>query len=48
LLVLEQPGLLAGPLSFVQIANIPDDGLQEFHQREDGTARDRLLIGANI
>lgn len=27
LLVVEQPGLGVGPASFVQIANIPDDGL---------------------
>jgi hypothetical protein len=26
-LVVEQPGLVSGPASFVQIANIPEDGL---------------------
>jgi hypothetical protein len=46
LLVLEQPGLLAGPLSFVQIANIPDDGLCEHHLREDAHAHDKQLVGA--
>jgi hypothetical protein len=28
-LVVEQPGLTPGPASFVQIANIPDDGLSD-------------------
>ena len=37
LLVLEQPGLVPGHLTFVQIATIPDDGLQELpaHQEAD-------------
>jgi hypothetical protein len=29
LLVLEQPGLVPGPLTFVQIASIPENGLKE-------------------
>ncbi len=29
LLVLEQPGLVPGPLTFVQIASIPEGGLKE-------------------
>jgi len=28
-LVVEHPGLTAGPASFVQIANIPEDGLSD-------------------
>jgi hypothetical protein len=35
LLVLEQPGLVPGPLTFVQIATIPDDGLQELPSHEE-------------
>ena len=35
LLVLEQPGLFPGPLTFVQIASIPDDGLQELPSPEE-------------
>lgn len=46
LLVLEQPGLLAGPLSFVQIANIPEDGLLEYHLREETHASVKQLVGA--
>jgi hypothetical protein len=29
LLVLEQPGLVPGPLTFIQIASIPEDGLKD-------------------
>ncbi|MFO0890107.1 MAG: hypothetical protein U0790_13335 [Isosphaeraceae bacterium] len=29
LLVLEQPGLVPGPLTFIQIASIPEDGLRD-------------------
>jgi hypothetical protein len=29
LVALEQPGLVPGPLTFVQIADIPDDGIRE-------------------
>ena len=47
LLVLEQPGLLPGPLTFVQIASIPDDGLSEYHPREEVLLRDRQLVGAD-
>ena len=32
---LEQPGLVPGPLTFVQIATIPDDGLQELPSPEE-------------
>ena len=35
LLVLEQPGLVPGPLTFVQIASIPEDGLKEDASREE-------------
>src|SRR5258708_221772 len=34
LLVLEQPGLVPGPLTFVQIADIPEDGLEEIQSRQ--------------
>ena len=47
LLVLEQPGLLAGPLTFVQIANIPENGLHEYHPREAAHSRDTQLVGAS-
>lgn len=33
-LVLEQPGLVPGPLTFIQIADIPEDGLREIQPRE--------------
>ena len=46
LLVLEQPGLLAGPLSFVQIASIPEDGLHEYHLRYEAHPREKVLAGA--
>jgi hypothetical protein len=46
LLVLENPGLLAGPLTFVQIANIPDDGLKEFLLHEETKANEQVLVGA--
>lgn len=47
LLVLEQPGLLAGPLSFVQIANIPEDGLVEYHLRDETHVGEKELVGAH-
>ena len=47
LLVLEQPGLFPGPLTFVQIANIPDDGLQEYVLRENTRAQESELVGAS-
>jgi hypothetical protein len=45
LLVLEQPGLLAGPLSFVQIASIPENGLNEYHLRDDAQPQENQLAG---
>jgi hypothetical protein len=44
LLVLEQPGLVPGPLTFVQIANIPDDGLLDVKPHE--AAHEKALVGA--
>src|SRR4051794_23677282 len=44
LLVLEQPGLVPGPLTFVQIANIPDDGLRD--ARSQGAVAEPVLVGA--
>ena len=46
LLVLEQPGLFPGPLTFVQIANIPDDGLRDAVSHE--AAADKVLVGAEV
>jgi hypothetical protein len=45
LLVLEQPGLFPGPLTFVQIANIPEDGLREYVPGE-APFRQKELVGA--
>ncbi len=46
LLVLEQPGLVPGPLTFVQIASIPDDGLTEDPSRESSRVKVTELVGA--
>jgi hypothetical protein len=46
LLVLEQPGLFPGPLTFVQIANIPDDGLRDAKSHE--AADTKVLVGADV
>jgi hypothetical protein len=46
LLVLEQPGLFPGPLTFIQIANIPEDGLREFVPGEAVPSRRNALVGA--
>jgi hypothetical protein len=46
LLVLEQPGLFPGPLTFVQIANIPADGLRD--ARSHVTAEEKVLVGAEV
>src|SRR5271166_3011994 len=46
LLVLEQPGLVPGPLRFVQIANIPEDGLTEDAAREESKVKVTQLVGA--
>ncbi len=46
LLVLEQPGLVPGPLTFVQIANIPEDGLREFVLHEEARTTGPKLIGS--
>jgi hypothetical protein len=47
LLVLEQPGLFPGPLTFIQIANIPEDGLHEYLPGEVATPRKKELVGAD-
>jgi hypothetical protein len=44
LLAIEQPGLVPGPLTFVQIANIPEDGLREYQAREESSPR--VLVSA--
>jgi hypothetical protein len=46
LLVLEQPGLVPGPLTFVQIASIPVDGLQEDAARADCNVKVTKLVAA--
>ncbi len=46
LLVLEQPGLFPGPLTFIQIANIPEGGLHEFVPGEETSPRKKELVGA--
>jgi len=46
LLVLEQPGLVPGPLTFMQIASIPEDGLKEDAAREESKIKDAELVGA--
>jgi len=46
LLVLEQPGLVPGPLTFVQIANIPEDGLRDDAAREESRVKAMELVGA--
>jgi hypothetical protein len=46
LLVLENPGLLAGPLTFVQIASIPDEGLTEFTLHADSKPEEHALVAA--
>ena len=46
LLVLEQPGLVPGPLTFVQIASIPEDGLKDDPGRERTRMKVPQLVGA--
>ncbi len=46
LLVLEQPGLVPGPLTFVQIASIPDNGLTEDPGRDGSKVKVTELVGA--
>ncbi len=46
LLVLEQLGLVPGPLTFVQIASIPEDGLKEDSTREEPKVKVTQKIGA--
>src|SRR5271165_5904813 len=46
LLVLEQPGLVPGPLTFVQIASIPEDGLKEDAARDEFKVKVPELVGA--
>ena len=45
LLVLEQPGLFPGPMTFVQIASIPQDGIVELSLCEETHAKDNALVG---
>jgi hypothetical protein len=46
LLVLEQPGLVPGPLSFIQIASIPEDGLKDDASRLEARGAVPDLVGA--
>jgi hypothetical protein len=46
MLVLEQPGLILGPLSFIQIANIPTDGLKNAQASEVSKANQPILSGS--
>jgi len=46
LLVLEQPGLVPGPLTFVQIASIPEDGLMDDATSAVAQASVPTLVGA--
>ena len=45
LLVLEQPGLFPGPLTFVQIASIPQGGIEELSLGEETHSRHEALAG---
>lgn len=47
LLVLEQPGLVPGPLTFVQIASIPEDGVADLTVHEDVPALNRFAASRN-
>ena len=47
LLVLEQLGLVPGPLTFVQIASIPENGVADLSVHEDVPARNRLVVSRN-
>lgn len=47
LLVLEQPGLVPGPLTFIQIANIPENGIED-PVTQDSRAWSKELVGAGI
>jgi hypothetical protein len=47
LLVLEQPGLVPGPLTFIQIASIPEDGLLDDQPSTRVPARRSDLVGAS-
>jgi hypothetical protein len=44
MLVLEQPGLFPGPLTFIQIAGIPEGGLEECHPHKEDAVR--VLVSA--
>ncbi|MGO9810398.1 MAG: hypothetical protein ACLP53_06370 [Isosphaeraceae bacterium] len=46
LLVLEQPGLVPGPLTFVQIASIPEDGLKEDATPGESKVKATKLVAA--
>jgi hypothetical protein len=47
LLVLEQPGLVPGPLTFVQIASIPEDGVADLGVHEEVFAPQRFAASRN-
>ncbi len=46
LLVLEQPGLVPGPLTFVQIATIPENGLKEDTTPEEVRVKAAQMVNA--
>ncbi|MGO9597517.1 MAG: hypothetical protein ACLP7Q_05800 [Isosphaeraceae bacterium] len=47
LLVLEQPGLVPGPHTFVQIASIPENGVADLRVHEEVPASKRLVASRN-
>jgi hypothetical protein len=47
LLVLEQPGLVPGPLTFVQIASIPENGVADLNVREEVSTPQRFVASRN-
>ena len=47
LLVLEQPGLVPGPFTFVQIASIPENGVADLGVHEEVSAPQRFAASRN-
>ena len=47
LLVLEQPGLVPGPFTFVQIASIPENGVADLSVHMEVPASKRLVASRN-
>jgi hypothetical protein len=47
LLVLEQPGLVPGPLTFVQIASIPENGVADLSVHDEVPAPTRFVASRN-